>query len=187
MSQGSSSYLKGKLTCRLRKQLDEHMSCGSASARSKLRLKSPSALSQQVHRLTRSKFETVKSPDIVHGPEEETYFEEEPEADGTRKKPRFLDINKPNIDIEQIKRGSMTQRTREEEKVSPKSILKNRQTSFKLSNKEPEVVVAFAEAIAMDLQKRRFSEPKRMKLQKQTDKQAVDDTTADTTKLFSQQ
>jgi len=44
--------------------------------------------------------------------------------------------------------------------------------------------VAFAEAIAMDLQKRRFSEPKRYKMHK-TDKQTFDDTTADTTKMLS--
>jgi hypothetical protein len=49
-------------------------------------------------------------------------------------------------------------------------------------------VVAFTEAISMDLQKRRFSEPKRMKMLRNAadkEKQMNDDTTADTTKLHA--
>jgi len=51
-----------------------------------------------------------------------THFFRE-EENTSQKKPRFIiDTN----DLQQIKRGALTTRTNNEEKVSPKSILKNR-------------------------------------------------------------
>jgi hypothetical protein len=86
VSQGSTSYQKGKLLCKLRKHQDAQIRSGCASAR----LKSPSALSQQAtHLINRSKFENIKSPDVRVGPNEESPTPLLEEEDRTCKKPRF--------------------------------------------------------------------------------------------------